>query len=67
MYKGLGLATFSLDSIANIYRPTELTLQIKQASVTGGVVEITVTPKFLGEVYIIFLLLFIHLFIFSNS
>jgi hypothetical protein len=50
MYKGLGIATFSLDSIANNYQPTELSLTITQAVVKGGTAAITVTPKFLGEV-----------------
>lgn len=50
MYKGVGVATFNLDSIANDYRPTNLSLSITQSSIKGGIAEITVTPKFLGEV-----------------
>jgi hypothetical protein len=50
MYKGVGIATFSLDTVANNYRPTDLSLAIKQCSVSGGLAEISVTPKFLGEV-----------------
>jgi hypothetical protein len=51
MYKGLGIATFSLDTVANNYQPTNLSLTIVQASVKGGTATITVTPKFLGEVH----------------
>ncbi len=50
MYKGLGLATFNLDTVANAYRPTDLTLPISQTSISGAVVYVTVTPKILGEV-----------------
>jgi hypothetical protein len=50
VYKGLGIASFSLDAIATQYRPTDLSLTLTQCPVSGARVEIVVTPKFLGEV-----------------
>lgn len=49
-FKGLGLASFNLDAIANAYTPMELTLPISQCVVEGARVVIHVTPKFIGEV-----------------
>ena len=49
-YKGLGLATFSLDSVVNAYSPTELTLPVNQCAVSGATVVIHVIPKFIHQV-----------------
>ena len=49
-FKGLGLASFSLNDIANSYTPTDLTLPINQCTISGATVVIRVTPKFIGEV-----------------
>jgi hypothetical protein len=51
-FKGLGLASFNLATIANEYAPIELTLPIAQCAVEGATVVIHVTPKFIGEVMI---------------
>lgn len=52
-FKGLGLATFSLDAIANTYMPTEMSLPINQCAISGATVHIQVTPKFISEVRLI--------------
>jgi hypothetical protein len=49
-FKGLGLASFNLATIANAYTPTELTLSVSQCAIEGATVTIHVTPKFIGEV-----------------